>query len=373
MNLPKLKIGNLIVNIPIVQGGMGVGISLSSLAGNVSLNGGLGVISGVEIGFDEKDYFKNKKEANIRALKKHIRRAKEICDNGAVGINLMVALNNFEEMVKESIKEKIDIIFSGAGLPLSLPKMTKGTETKIAPIVSSGKTAELICKVWDKRYQVIPDAIVVEGPKAGGHLGFKKEDLNKPSFQLSVILKDVLNSIKPYEDKYNKKIPIIAGGGVFDGKDIAKLIKLGASAVQIGTRFVATNECDASEGFKEAYINCKQEDIKIINSPVGMIGRAINSSYLNNVNSGVREQIKCITNCLKPCNPKEAPYCIADALINAQSGDLESGFAFAGTNAYKINKITSVKELMNELITEAEIELDNNYDVSSNEAQSASQ
>lgn len=351
MKLPKLEIGNLIANIPIVQGGMGVGVSLSSLAGNVSLNGGIGVISGVEIGFNESDYSKNKKMANIRSLKNHIRKAKEICNNGIVGINLMVALNNFEEMVKESVKEKVDIIFSGAGLPLSLPKFTKGTDTKVSPIVSSGRSAALICKSWDKRYEVIPDAIVVEGPKAGGHLGFKKEDISNPSNQLDKLLVDVLAAIKPYEEKYNRKIPVIAAGGIFDGKDIANLLKAGASGVQLGSRFVATNECDASEAFKNSYINCKSDDISLIKSPVGMIGRAINNNFLNNVKLDLKKPIKCITNCLKPCNPKQAPYCIADALVNAQKGNLESGFAFAGTNAYLINKITSVKELIDELVT----------------------
>lgn len=352
MNLPKLKIGNLIANTPIVQGGMGVGISLSSLAGNVSLNGGIGVISGVEIGFNEPDFFKNKKEANMRALKFHIRKAKEICNNGIVGINLMAALNNFEEMVVESVKEKIDIIFSGAGLPLSLPKFTKGTETKIAPIVSSGRTTNLICKSWDKRYQVTPDAVVVEGPQAGGHLGYSGEELNDPSFNLKNILKDVLNALKPYEEKYNKKIPVIAGGGIFDGKDIAELLKMGASGVQIGSRFVATYECDASDEFKNAFVNCKPEDISIIQSPVGMLGRAIGNDYLSDIKSGMKKPIKCITNCLKPCNPTKAPYCIADALINAQKGNMESGFAFAGATAHRVNKITSVKELMEELIDE---------------------
>lgn len=351
MKLPKLEIGNLIANIPIVQGGMGVGVSLSSLAGNVSLNGGIGVISGVEIGFNESDYSKNKKMANIRSLKNHIRKAKEICNNGIVGINLMVALNNFEEMVKESVKEKVDIIFSGAGLPLSLPKFTKGTDTKVSPIVSSGRSAALICKSWDKRYEVIPDAIVVEGPKAGGHLGFKKEDISNPSNQLDKLLVDVLAAIKPYEEKYNRKIPVIAAGGIFDGEDIANLLKAGASGVQLGSRFVATNECDASEAFKNSYINCKSDDISLIKSPVGMIGRAINNNFLNNVKLDLKKPIKCITNCLKPCNPKQAPYCIADALVNAQKGNLESGFAFAGTNAYLIDKITSVKELIDELVT----------------------
>ena len=353
MNLPKLKIGDLIAKIPIVQGGMGVGISLSSLAGNVALNGGIGVISGVEIGFNEPDYFKNKKEANIRALKYHVRKAKEISNNGIIGINLMAALNNFEEMVKESVKEKVDIIFSGAGLPLSLPQFTKGTSTKIAPIVSSGRTAALICKSWDKRYQVIPDAIVLEGPKAGGHLGFSIDEINSPLHQLDKLLTNILDAIKPYEEKYNKKIPVIAGGGISVGKEISLLLENGASGVQIGSRFVATHECDAKDEFKEAYIQCSADDIKIIESPVGMPGRALNNDFIKEIQLGFKKPIKCISNCLKPCNPSKVQYCIADALINAQKGNLSSGFAFAGANAHLINKITSVKELINELMEEA--------------------
>lgn len=352
MKLPSLKIGNLIAKIPIVQGGMGVGISLSSLAGNVSLNGGIGVISGVEIGFNESDYFSNKREANIRALKKHIRMAKEICSDGIIGVNLMAALNNFDEMVKESVKEKIDIIFSGAGLPLGLPKYTKGTNTKIVPIVSSGRTASIICRSWDKHYQVSPDAIVVEGPKAGGHLGFSMEGLNDPSNELDKLVSDVLLAIKPTEEKYEKKIPVIAAGGVFNGKDIAELLNAGASGVQMGSRFAATNECDASNTFKQAYIGCNSEDIRLIKSPVGMIGRAINNDFLNEVKLGLKKPIRCITNCLKPCNPKEVQYCIASALINAQKGNLTSGFVFAGVSAPLINQIVSVKELMNELVSE---------------------
>lgn len=353
MKLPSLKIGDLVAKVPIVQGGMGVGISLSSLAGNVSLNGGIGVISGVEIGFDEPDYFKNKREANVRALIKHIKKAKEICNNGIIGINVMAVLNNFDEMVKASVKEKIDIIFSGAGLPLSLPKFTKGTTTKIAPIVSSGRTASVICRSWDKHYQVAPDAIVVEGPKAGGHLGFSMKGLSDPDNELDKLVKDVLCAIKPTEEKYRRKIPVIAAGGIFSGKDIAKLLNAGASGVQMGSRFAATHECDASDTFKQAYIECKPEDIKLIESPVGMIGRAIENDFLYEAKLGLKNPIRCITNCLKPCNPKEAQYCIASALINAQKGNLSSGFVFAGVNASLINKIVSVKELMEELVSEA--------------------
>lgn len=359
MELPELKIGNLVAKIPIVQGGMGVGISLSSLAGNVSLNGGIGVISGVEIGFNEPDYYKNKKEANIRALKSHIKKAKKICNNGIIGINLMAVLNNFDEMVKESVKEKIDIIFSGAGLPLSLPNFTKGTQTKIVPIVSSDRAAALICKTWEKRYQVAPDAVVIEGPKAGGHLGFSEEDLNDSSKELDRLLREILEAVKPYEEKYNKKIPVIAAGGIFDGKEIAKLLKAGASGVQIGSRFAATYECDASQAFKEAYVKCKAEDIEIIHSPVGLIGRAINNNFLDAVKLGSKKPIRCITNCLKPCKPTEAEYCIANALINAQRGNLKSGFVFAGVNAYRIDKIISVKELIEELVSETKSHLVN--------------
>lgn len=354
MKLPELKIGNLIAKTPIVQGGMGVGISLSSLAGAVSLNGGIGVISGVEIGFNEPDFSKNKKAANFKALKFHINRARDICKGGVLGINIMTALNNFDEMVIESVKQKIDIIFSGAGLPLRLPQYTKGTATKIAPIVSSGRAAAVICKSWDKHYHVVPDAIVVEGPLAGGHLGFSPEELSDSSHQLMILLKDVLEVIKPFEHKYIKNIPVIAGGGVFSGKDIAEVLHAGASGVQMATRFVATDECDASEQFKQAYVNAKAEDIEIIQSPLGMIGRAIRNNFLDAVEMDIKRPVRCLYHCLKPCKPATTPYCIADALINAQKGNLRDGFAFAGANVHKIKTIIPVKELIRQLVEEAE-------------------
>lgn len=355
MELPKLKIGNLVPKLPIVQGGMGVGISLSNLAGNVALNGGIGILSGVEIGFNEPDYYQNKKEANSRALRYHIKRAKEIAKGGIIGINIMAVLNNFEEIVVEAVREKIDIIFSGAGLPLNLPSFTKGTDTKVVPIVSSERAANLICKTWDKRYDVVPDAIVLEGPKAGGHLGFSKEELEDSSKDLECLLVEVLEGIKPYEEKYGRKIPVIGAGGIMNGKDIARLLKLGAAGVQLGSRFAATSECDASQAFKEAYVNAKEEDIVLINSPVGLIGRAINNRFIKDAKMGLRKPIKCITNCLKPCKPTEVQYCIANALINAQKGNLNSGFVFAGANAYKIDKIIPVKELMEELVEEVKL------------------
>ncbi|MGI6425100.1 MAG: NAD(P)H-dependent flavin oxidoreductase [Tepidanaerobacteraceae bacterium] len=357
MNLPELRIGNLVAKTPIVQGGMGVGISLSSLAGAVMLNKGIGVISGVEIGFNEPDYFKNKQVANIRALKKHIRKAREICKDGVLGVNLMVALNNFQEMAIESVKEKVDIIFSGAGLPLKLPEYTAGSNTKNVPIVSSGRAATIICKNWHKRYNIVPDSIVVEGPLAGGHLGFSEDELMQPSSNLNNLLRNVLEAIRPFEKIYNKKIPVIAAGGIFNGKDIANVIREGASGVQMATRFVTTHECDASIEFKNAYLEADADDIRIINSPVGMIGRAIKNKFLVDVAKGDKKPIKCLCNCLKPCNPAKAPYCIADALINAQKGNLDNGFAFAGANVHRINEIVSVKELMEKLVYETKINL----------------
>lgn len=347
--IPKLIIGDLVANVPIVQGGMGIGISLSSLASAVANCGAIGVISGVEPGFYLPYYSSDKPKANIDGLTYHIRRAKELSPKGIIGVNIMTALNNFEDMVMVAVKEKIDIIFSGAGLPMKLPELVKDSVTKIAPIVSSGKVAELICRQWDRKHNYLPDAIVVEGPEAGGHLGFSHEQLSdSKNFSLKNLVLDVLEAIKPFEEKYLKKIPVIAGGGLFDAKDIGEILNVGASGVQISTRFVTTPECDASEAFKQAYIDASEEDVIIIKSPVGMPGRAIKNSFIERVyNNDKPKGIKCI-NCLKPCNPKESLYCIADALIQAQRGNLDNGFAFAGSNVHKITQLQSVKELIDE-------------------------
>jgi len=265
----------------------------------------------------------------------------------------MTAVNNFEEMVKIAVKEKTDIIFSGAGLPLKLPELVKDSITKIAPIVSSAKAAAVICKHWDKKFGYLPDAIVVEGPKAGGHLGFSLEQLkNAAQFSLDSIVKEVVSAIKPFEEKYMKQVPIIAGGGVFDGRDAAGILSAGASAVQIATRLVATYECDADQGFKDQYINATRDDVVIIKSPVGLPGRAIRNDFLRDVEEGIRKPFKCLYNCLKTCDPRQSPYCIADALINAQRGDLLHGFAFAGENVYRVDKMSSVKEILNGILDE---------------------
>lgn len=354
MKLPSLKIGDLVAKLPIVQGGMGVGVSGSSLAAAVAVEGGVGIISGVQIGYREQDFETNTLNANIRAMKNEIRRAKELSHGGIIGVNLMVAINHYDEMVEACIEGEADLIISGAGLPMNLPKLVEGSNVKIAPIVSSGKAATLIIKNWTKKYSRIPDLVVVEGPEAGGHLGFKREELNiENKVPLEVIVSEVIDAVAPFEEEYEKKIPVIAAGGIYTGEDIAKFINLGAAGVQMGTRFVATKECDASIEYKNAYLNSKEEDIKIIQSPVGLPGRAIRNKFISKAEEGRIPPVKCY-NCIKKCNPKETPYCISNALINAVKGNCEDGLIFVGSSAFKLDKIITVKELMEELVEDAE-------------------
>ena len=347
--MKDLVIGNLTAKLPVIQGGMGVGISMSRLASAVANEGGIGVIASACAGMFEPDLNKNYLEANIRALKAEIRKAREMTD-GILGVNIMVALTNFSDMVKTSIEEGIDIIFAGAGLPLNLPQyLHESSTTKLVPIISSGRAAALIAKVWIKKFNYTPDAFVLEGPKAGGHLGFKLEQIDDEQFSLEKLLIQVLEEVKPIEEKMSKKIPVIAGGGVYTGEDICKLIELGASGVQMATRFVTTVECDASDIFKNTYIQSKQEDIEIIKSPVGMPGRAIRNQFLKDVEDGKKSPFTCPYHCIVTCKEKESPYCIGLALLNAQKGRMAHGFAFAGENAYRANEIISVKELVQNL------------------------
>ncbi len=356
--IPKLKIGKLEAKIPIIQGGMAVGISLSGLASAVASSGGIGVIGTAGIGMLEPDAVNNFTEANKRALRKVIRKTKKMT-KGIIGVNIMVALSDFYDMVKIAVEEKADLVFLGAGLPLKglemlVPDKLKKIKTKVVPIISSSRAAKIIFQYWKKNYKYVPDAVVVEGPLAGGHLGFKKEQINNPDFTLEKILPEVISVIKPYEDEFDKNIPVIAAGGIYTGADIYKYIKLGAQGVQMATRFVVTHECDASIKFKKTYLKCQKDDLMIIDSPVGLPGRAVKNKFLEEVSSGVRKPFKCPWRCLKTCNFKKAPYCIALALTNAQQGKLEDGFAFAGSNAYRADKIISVKELMANLSEEYE-------------------
>lgn len=352
--LQELKIGGLTARLPVIQGGMGVGISLSGLAAAVANEGGIGVIAAAGIGMPEKDFFSNYLEANVRALKKEIRKARQL-SQGILGINIMVALSNYADMVKTAVAEGIDIIFSGAGLPLDLPELLTGNRhTRLVPIVSSGRAAKIICKRWSERYGRLPDALVVEGPKAGGHLGFKPEQLDDPRYALEELVPQVIDAVKPFANEDGAAIPVIAAGGIYDGADIAHFLRLGAAGVQMGTRFVTTFECDASLEFKKAYIAAGREDIIVINSPVGMPGRAIRNRFLDEVGAGNKKPFKCPYHCIRTCDYKESPYCIFFALVNAQRGKLNSGFAFAGTNAWRATEIVSVRDLMASLVREYE-------------------
>ena len=354
--MPTLRIGALEADVPIVQGAMGVGISLSELASAVANAGGIGVIATPGIGQFEPDWDTDAKAANERALRKEIRKAKAKT-SGLIGVNVMVALSDYDNLIQSSVDEGVNVLFLGAGLPLALPNTLPldglgELATKFVPIISSGRAAKLVLRAWQKRYNHVPDAVVVEGPLAGGHLGFKKEQIGDPAYTLEEILPDVIAVVKPFEEQFNKSIPVIAAGGIYTGADIHRFLESGAQGVQMGTRFVATHECDASMEFKQAYLNCKKEDIVIINSPVGLPGRAIQGSFLKRVSQGARETFKCSWKCLKSCNFKNVPYCIALALTNAKKGNLEEGFAFAGANACRVDRIVSVEELVETLAEE---------------------
>lgn len=356
--MKKLNFGGLTARIPIVQGGMGVGISLSGLASAVANEGGVGVISSAGLGLIyNKLSPKNYVQASILGLKEELKQARAKA-KGIIGVNIMVAMTNFADMVRTSIEQKADIIFSGAGLPLDLPSFLKpDSVTKLVPIVSSARAADLLCKKWKANYDYLPDAIVVEGPKAGGHLGYKADDINKNEFSLEVLIPQVVEVVSKYEKLYNKEIPVIAAGGIYTGEDIDRMLELGASGVQMGTRFVTTTECDASNEFKESYINAQQTDIEIINSPVGMPGRAIFSKFINDVRMGLKQPKSCPYHCIKTCDISKSPYCIMLALFNAFKGNFNSGYAFAGTNAFRAKKITSVKETISTLMDEWKVRI----------------
>ncbi|SOB57861.1 2-nitropropane dioxygenase NPD [Pseudodesulfovibrio profundus] len=357
MNLPTLSFGELKAKLPIIQGGMGVGISLSGLASAVANEGGVGVIATSMIGMRDPLRAKDPEAADHRGLIEEIRKAREKMTDGLLGVNIMCALTNYGDMVRTSIREGVDVIISGAGLPLDLPGYLRevsedvkaDVKTKLVPIVSSGRAASILCRKWMNKFDYLPDGFVVEGPKAGGHLGFKAEQLDDPKYQLESIVKEVIDAVTPFREKHQKDIPVIAAGGVYTGEDIAKYLEMGASGVQMGTRFVATHECDADEEFKRAYVQAKEEDLTIIKSPVGLPGRALKNSFLDAVSTGLKQPKKCVHKCLHSCAEEKSPYCIAQALVNAYRGKLKHGFAFAGANAYLVDKIVTVKELMNSL------------------------
>lgn len=331
-----------------------MGISLSGLAAAVANEGGIGVIATAGVGIHDVGASKDFLGVNLRALREEIRKARSMT-KGILGVNIMVVLTDYAKMVATAVEEKIDIIFSGAGLPLNLPALVPpGSRTKLVPIVSSARAAALLIRKWMHSYKRAPDAIVVEGPKAGGHLGFTEEQLNDPEYALEKLVPQVVAEVSAAEREHGIKIPVIAGGGIYTGEDIANIMKLGAAGVQMATRFVTTFECDADDAFKQTYIDAKPEDIEIIKSPVGLPGRAIRNRFIDEVRDGLRKPFQCIYHCITTCRMNDAPYCIAMALSNAKRGYLRNGFAFAGSNAARATRIMSVKELMTTLVDEYE-------------------
>ncbi|MCD5383888.1 nitronate monooxygenase [candidate division WOR-3 bacterium] len=353
--IPKLRIGDLRPKLPIIQGGMSVGISLSGLASAVAKAGAVGVIGTAGIGMLEPDFHTNFRVANRRALRKEIRKTRDLTD-GIIGVNIMVALSDFDDMVQIAVDEGVDLVFIGAGLPLAAPEklQDRSTTTRLIPIVSSARAAKVIFQYWRRHYNYIPDAVVVEGSLAGGHLGFKREQIEDPAYALEKILSQVISITRVYKERFNKDIPVIAAGGIYTGADIHRFLQLGAKGVQMATRFTATYECDGDMKFKEMYLKCKKEDVIIIDSPVGLPGRAVQNRFLKDVQAGAKKPFKCPWLCLKTCDFRNAPYCIALALTNAKKGNLEDGFAFAGANAYRLDKIVSVRELIETLLEEYE-------------------
>lgn len=344
MPFPKMRIGELEFRIPIIQGGMGVEISLSNLAAAVADCGGGGTIAGAGIGSDEPDYTTDFESANVRALEKHFHLARDLT-LGHVGVNIMVALNNYPILMRTAVANRASYVISGAGIPKDMPKYLSevpNCRTKLIPIISSAKGARVICKLWKSHFNYVPDAFVVEGPLAGGHLGYDAEQLIDPACSLEVVVPQVIDAV-------NGEIPVIVAGGIYTGGDILKFLKLGASGVQMATRFVATHECDASLEFKMAYVNAKKEDIAIIESPVKMLGRAIMNDFLREASLGHKKPLACPYHCIRTCDMVSSPYCIIRALINAKRGNLDRGFVFAGANAYRVKEIVSVKELIDSL------------------------
>lgn len=343
-----LRIGNLAAPVPVIQGGMGVGVSLSSLAGAVAAEGGIGVISTAQIGYREPDFDTDPIGANLRAIKTEVEKARQIAKDGVLGVNIMVATRKYEEYVKASVDAGIDLIISGAGLPMELPKLVGTAKTKLAPIVSSVKSVQVIMRYWWKKYSRLPDAVVVEGPLAGGHLGFHKEQLEDiEGLHYDGEVRAIIEKVNETAAEHDVQIPVVMAGGIYTREDMEHYLEMGASGVQMATRFVTTYECDADEAYKQSYIDAKKEDIVIVESPVGMPGRAILNPFMKRAKEGQIPHEKCHL-CISTCKGTDTPYCITDALINAVKGKVNDALLFCGANAYRATHLEHVKEIMEE-------------------------
>lgn len=353
MKIQPLKIGTKTAKVPVIQGGMGVGISLGNLAGAVAKEGGIGIISAAQIGFKEPDFDTNTKEANLRAIQKEYDKARAIAPDGIIGFNIMVAMRHYEEYVRAAIDAGADLILSGAGLPTDLPRIAGDSRAKLAPIVSTDKSAKVILKYWGRKYKRMPDLLVIEGPKAGGHLGFTKEQLkayDQAAYDAEV--SDILDTVRSYEEEFQCRIPVALAGGIENKAQAEHAFSLGVDAIQAATRFVTTEECDAHIKYKEAYLNAKETDIVIVKSPVGMPGRAILNPFMEKVMAGERIPHSSCHGCLQKCNPSEIPYCITDALVHAARGEVDDALLFCGAYAYKADHLETVKEVIDSLMPE---------------------
>ncbi|MGV8963062.1 MAG: NAD(P)H-dependent flavin oxidoreductase [Candidatus Saccharimonadaceae bacterium] len=346
--MKSLNIGGLISKLPIIQGGMGICVSLSGLASAVANEGGIGVISAVGIGMLEPNYRKKFRESNKIALTKEIRKAREKSD-GVIGVNIMMAISDFDDLLKIALEENVDVVFIGAGLFLKKPEMPEGCTTKFIPKVSTARAARVIFNYWAEKYNCVPDGVVIEGPMCGGHVGFKKDELLHEQKPLHEMVQETVAVIKPFEERFGIEIPVIAAGGIYTGTDMFNIMEAGASAVKMGTRFVTTHECDVSDAFKQNYLRATPQDITLIDSPVGLPGRVISNDYVRAIQSGETMPVNCAWKCLKTCDYKKAPFCIASALFNAAQGNLDQGFSFAGSKAYLAEKIMSVKETIDQI------------------------
>lgn len=349
-----MKLGNRELALPLIQGGMGVGVSMGGLAGAVAAEGAIGTLSTADAGWNEPDFAAHPQQANLRALRREVQRAKRLAAGaGLVAVNAMVATRQYADSVRTALEAGADAIVSGAGLPLELPALAEGFEALLAPIVSGPRAAQLICRTWAKRYGRVPDFVVLEGCQAGGHLGFEEADLlSGRCAPLSRLIPEVLAALHPFEEKFGRAIPLFCAGGVATGAEMARCTRLGAAGAQLATRFIATEECDAGQGYKDVLLAARPEDLRIIHSPVGMPGRAVNSPLVQRLAAGMRQPPAHCSGCIKSCRPAETPFCITHALIEAVKGNWEEGLFFSGSRVDLVDRMRTVPDLIDELMKE---------------------
>lgn len=349
-----MKLGNRELALPLIQGGMGVGVSMGGLAGAVAAQGAMGTLSTADAGWNEPDFAAHPQQANLRALRREVQRAKRLAAGaGLVAVNAMVATRQYADSVRTALEAGADAIVSGAGLPLELPALAEGFEALLAPIVSGPRAAQLICRTWAKRYGRVPDFVVLEGCQAGGHLGFEEADLlSGRCAPLSRLIPEVLAALRPFEEKFGRAIPLFCAGGVATGAEMARCTRLGAAGAQLATRFIATEECDAGQGYKDVLLEARPEDLRIIHSPVGMPGRAVNSPLVQRLAAGMRQPPAHCSGCIKSCRPAETPFCITHALIEAVKGNWEEGLFFSGSRVDLVDRMRTVPDLIDELMKE---------------------